>query len=268
MTDRFREWLRQVHSAGQSRRTAERNAGFLLPHLKPGMRVLDAGCGGGSITVGLADAVAPGEVVGIDVNERSVEAAGDLAKRKEASNVRFEVADVNELPFDDGSFDAVFSHALLQHVESPATAVRQMRRVVRPGGVIGIADADFGSAITHPSSPALERGAEIWRMMRPSPLVGRALCQLLVGAGCERVEGSYSGGGPANQNTVAANGEFWAQYFEAEPFIEHAEAEGWAIRGEMLAVAAAWREWSRTPGAFWASYWCQALGWAPHSGAR
>ena len=49
------------------RRTAARSAAFLLPHLRPGMRLLDFGCGPGSITVGLAGVVAPGEVVGVDI---------------------------------------------------------------------------------------------------------------------------------------------------------------------------------------------------------
>jgi ubiquinone/menaquinone biosynthesis C-methylase UbiE len=227
------------------------------------MRLLDAGCGGGSITVGLANAVAPGEVIGVDVDEESLETARQLAADKDVTNVRFEPGDVNALRLADASFDAVFSHALLQHVESPLAAVREMRRVLKPGGVIGIADADFGGAIAHPSLPAIERGTEIWVKLRPSPHVGRQLRDLLVEAGLERVDGWYQGGGPLNQNTAAMTGEFWADYFEAEPFIEHAVAQGWATREEMLEVSAAWREWSKAPGAFWATFWCQAVGWAP-----
>ena len=259
----FRDWLRAVHSTGQGRRTAAKNAAFFLPHLRAGIRLLDAGCGAGAITLGLAEAVAPGEVVGIDLSEESIAAARKLAAERGATNVKFEVADARGLPFEDGSFDVAFAHALLQHVESPLAVVREMRRVLRPGGVIGIADIDSGSSVTYPSNPALERSAEIWQLMRPSPLVGRELCSLLASAGFERVEGSYTGGGPVNQNTVALNGDFWARYFEAEPFIAHAEAEGWATRAECLEMLAAWREWSRTPGAFWGSPWFQALGWVP-----
>src|SRR5688572_17021804 len=110
----YRNWLRRVHGPGQARRTATVNAAFLLPHLAPGMSLLDAGCGAGSITLGLAEAVAPGEVVGIDVSAEGIDAARSLATARDITNACFEVADACALPFEDGSFDAVFSHALLQ----------------------------------------------------------------------------------------------------------------------------------------------------------
>jgi ubiquinone/menaquinone biosynthesis C-methylase UbiE len=188
-----------------------------------------------------------------------------LAADRGTANLRFAVADACVLPFRDASFDAVFSHALLQHVGSPLDAVREMKRVLRPGGVIGIADADFGGSLSYPSSHGIDRGGEVWQQMRPSPFVGRELCSLLASAGFSRIEGWFTGGGPANQNTAAANGQFWAAYFEAEPFIVQAAAMGWATREEMLEIAAAWREWAKTPGAYWAAFWCQALGWAPET---
>ena len=106
-------------------RTASSHAAFFLPHLKPGMRILDCGCGPGSITVGLAQAVAPGEAVGIDIGSSSLEAAAALASEQGVSNVRFEEADIYDLPFPDESFDAAFSHNVLAHLTDPLAAVME-----------------------------------------------------------------------------------------------------------------------------------------------
>jgi 2-polyprenyl-3-methyl-5-hydroxy-6-metoxy-1,4-benzoquinol methylase len=72
-----------------ARRVAATSAAFFLPHLRPGLRLLDCGCGPGSITFGLAEAVAPGEVVGFDVQPAQVERARALAAERGVPNVRF-----------------------------------------------------------------------------------------------------------------------------------------------------------------------------------
>jgi ubiquinone/menaquinone biosynthesis C-methylase UbiE len=80
-------------------RTAARQAAFFLPYLQSGMRLLDCGCGPGTITLGLAEVVAPGEVIGIDIGAAQIEDARLAAARREITNLRFEVASVYELPF-------------------------------------------------------------------------------------------------------------------------------------------------------------------------
>src|SRR5919202_1984497 len=87
-------------------RTAAADAAFFLPHLRRGARVLDVGCGPGSITVGLAEAVAPGEVIGVDAEPLQIERAEALAEGRALANLRFEVANAYELPYPDASFDA------------------------------------------------------------------------------------------------------------------------------------------------------------------
>ena len=155
ITDNYETWLREAHAPAHARRTAERNAAFLLPHLKPGMRLIDAGCGAGSITIGLAKAVAPGEAVGVDLSDVSIERARALADERGAGNCTFDIADASALPFEDATFDAAFAHAMLQHVEFPLDVLRELRRVLRPGGVIGVADADRDGWIMAPQPPAL-----------------------------------------------------------------------------------------------------------------
>jgi ubiquinone/menaquinone biosynthesis C-methylase UbiE len=80
-------------------RTADRQAAFVLPHLRPGMDLLDVGCGPGTITLGLAQAVAPGHVTGIDHDSVHVEAATALAAERGVNNVTFQTGDALSLPF-------------------------------------------------------------------------------------------------------------------------------------------------------------------------
>ncbi len=102
-----------------ARRSAQNSAAHLLPHLKSGQRLLDFGCGPGSISVGLATAVAPGELHGIDMEESQVMMARAAAKAGGHDNATFHVGDATALPFDDDYFDVAHCHAVLMHV--PAT---------------------------------------------------------------------------------------------------------------------------------------------------
>ena len=151
--------------ATMTARTAEREAAFFLPRLRPGMRLLDAGCGPGTITLGLVAAVAPGEVVGLDLSPAMVTQARALAADRRVANARFEVADLQALPFPDASFDAAFESAVLEHVPDPTRAVAELRRVLRPGGVIGLRDGDLGAGGVPVLEPAAPLVAEAYALL-------------------------------------------------------------------------------------------------------
>lgn len=265
-TTEYHQWLRRQHGPAHARRTAERNAAFLLPFLKPGMALLDAGCGPGSITIGLAGHVTPAGVTGIDISAESIGLARGLASDRGVTNVRFEVADVYALPFDDATFDAAFSHALLQHLSDPLAALREIRRVLKPGAVVGLADADLGSGVLYPSSPALDRAAEIAIRLREaeggSPLVGRRLRELLHDAGCPRNAAFVAADCDGAKETVERAAAWQSAYVEAPPFVARVTGLGIATEADLREIAAAWRTWGEQPGAFAARYWNQAVGWA------
>ena len=113
-------------------RTADTHAGFFMPQLMTGWSVLDAGCGPGTITLGLARRVAPGVVTGVDIEDSQVAESREQARR-EGLAVEFRKASVYDLPFPDHHFDAVFSHALLEHLADPNAALREFRRVLKAG---------------------------------------------------------------------------------------------------------------------------------------
>ena len=116
-------------------RTAENSAAYLLDHLVPGQRLLDLGCGPGTITLDLAGRVAPGEVVGIDRSAEVVAEAEAAARARGAANVSFAVGDGYALDHPDGSFDVVHAHQVLQHLSDPVAALREAHRVL--AGVVG-----------------------------------------------------------------------------------------------------------------------------------
>ncbi len=262
----YDQWLCSMHGGAHARRTAARNAAFLLPHLHPGMTLLDAGCGPGSITLGLAEALAPGAVTGIDANANVIATARALASERAITNVRFEAGDVCALPFEHARFDAAFMHAVLQHLSDPLAALREVRRVLKPGAVIGVADADlaYGHMI-YPTSPALDAALDLTVRLRiasgGTPNAGRRLRALLEDAGfvgtAASVVAECEGTSEATERTAA----FQAAYLDAPPFVAHVTPLGLATATELAAMAEAWRAWGRTPGAIWVRLWCYAVGW-------
>lgn len=124
-------------------RTAANSAAYLLGVLKPHMRILDVGCGPGTITADLAGLVPEGEVIGLDTGPEILEQARREAEGRGLGNVSFTTGDVHALDYPDASFCVVHAHQVLQHVGDPVGALREMRRVTKPGGIVAVRDSDF-----------------------------------------------------------------------------------------------------------------------------
>ena len=133
-------------------RTAENSAGYLLSSLRAGLDLLDVGCGPGTITVDLARRVAPGSTLGLDraprcSNKRRAHAA------TQGVTVELQAGDLYVLEFPDASFDVVHAHQVLQHLTDPVRALREMRRVLRPDGVLAARDRDYSCFSWAPRDP-------------------------------------------------------------------------------------------------------------------
>ena len=142
-------------------RTAENSAGYLLPHLSRGQRLLDVGCGPGTITVDLARRLAPGLVVGLDREDRPLREARAYAVGADPGNVTFQIGDLYRLPCLYDSFDVVHAHQVLQHLSDPVAALVEMQRVCRPGGCAA-RDADYTAMTWYPYDPRLDRWLELY----------------------------------------------------------------------------------------------------------
>ena len=242
-------------------RTAAQDAAFFLPYLRPGMLVLDVGSGPGSITVGLAEVVAPGEVVGVDMQQSQVERARVLAVERGLGNVRFEVSDAYRLPFPDRSFDAVFEHTVLFHLREPVRALVEMRRVVRPGGIVGVRDMDWGSVLFTPVTPLLERWfALVIRGLQHNgcdPFRARHHRRLLLEAGFVRTKATSS---TRNAGSLEETRDY-AAFMKTWP-LGTALAEGWVTQATVDAMLAEIDAWAERPDAFRTVTFCEVVGWA------
>jgi len=227
--------VRSVQSHGQ----------FFMPHLASGVSVLDCGCGPGSITVGIAALVAPGKVTGVDFGSSQIERARSRAANMRITNVDFQAADCYSLPFPDSSFDRVFSHALMEHLADPASAAKELFRVLKPGGVIGVCSPDWGGFVLAPPSAELseaisaytslqtKNGGDVW--------VGRKLGEYLRASGFEDIQMSaryecYS--------SLPLIGEYLALQLEKQ---------------NDLRSAATMREWSQVDGGMFAQCWVSCI---------
>ena len=244
-------------------RTADKEGAFFLPYLRPGMRVLDLGCGPGSITLGLAEKVAPGEVVGVDLQPLQVAQAQALSAARGITNVRFEVADVYRMPFPDGSFDAVFAHVVLMHLREPVRALAEIRRVLRPGGVVGVRDCDWGGRIHAPMTSLLEQWYALTVRIRQrnggDPFMGRQHRRLLLDAGFARTQASVSvwTAGTPEETRHCAN------FLKAslQGLAPTALAEGWMDQATMDTVSAEIDAWAARSDALYVDMYCEAIGW-------
>lgn len=228
-------------------RTVENSAAYLLPHLEAGMELLDVGCGPGTMTTGLARRVAPGRAVGVD-NAQDVLAD---ARENAADNLTYEHADVYALPYPDDSFDVVHAHQVLQHVTDPVAALREMRRVCRPGGIVAARDADYGGMRWHPDHPGLDTWLDLYRRVAKSngaePDAGRRLLAWAQRAGFTDIECGASAWCYATPEERSWWGGLWADRVRYSRFAEQAVTRGLATDDTLTAIARAWQDWIDAP---------------------
>jgi SAM-dependent methyltransferase len=230
-------------------RTAENSASYLLPYLRPGDRLLDVGAGPATITADLATLV--GEVVAVEVSEEAAQITRDGLGERGVTNVRVRIDDVHALGLADGEFDVVHAHQVLQHVADPVAALREMARVTRPGGVVGVRDSDYAAFAWYPRLPGLDHWLELYqaaaRANGGEPDAGRRLLAWAHAAGLEQVTATSSTWCFATPATRAWWGGMWAERITSSALAEQLVREGRATPAELEEVSQAWRAWAGDP---------------------
>jgi ubiquinone/menaquinone biosynthesis C-methylase UbiE len=228
-------------------RTGANSAAYLLPHLRPGMSLLDVGCGPGTLTADLARKVAPGRVIGIDISAEVVAQARAHARGAGVANVTFQVGDFRSTDLASASFDVVHAHQLLQHLRDPVGALRQMGRLARPGGIVAARDGDYSAMVWAPPDPRLDRWREIYlavtRRNGAEANAARWLPRWARSAGLVDAVYTTSTWTFATPHDRSWWSALWAERTTSSAFAHQAVEYGIATQAELEDAADGWRAW-------------------------
>jgi ubiquinone/menaquinone biosynthesis C-methylase UbiE len=228
-------------------RTAENSAAYLVEHLRAGDRLLDVGSGPGTLTLDLAGRVAPGRVTAV---EHTADAL-DLTRAEAAGagvEIDLVVADAHALDLPDAAFDVVHAHQVLQHVADPVQALREMRRVTRPGGLVAVRDSDYAAFAWYPRLPELDQWMALYqrcaRANGGEPDAGRYLLAWAHAAGFDDVTPSASTWCFATPPDREWWGGMWADRILNSAMARQAVDAGYATHADLLEISGAWQAWA------------------------
>lgn len=249
------------------RRSAQSHAADLLPLLRRGMRVLDFGCGTGSISVGLAEAVAPGELRGIDMEESQIAIATAAAKAGGHDNAFFQQGDAAALPFEDDEFDAAHCNAVLMHVPGTQAVLAEVKRVLKPGGLLSVRELNTPSSFIEPDFGQLAAAWTTFSGLLSAngghPGMGREIAGLLREDGWENVRANGSFELFRTADDRAFFHRFVSEWFFSEETVEAVTKHGLVPPEQLDAWRDALDRWRDHPGGLAGFAWGGAVASKP-----
>lgn len=253
-------------------RTVANSAAYLRPHLEPGQRILDVGCGPATITHEFAVIVGPdGYVHGIDSAPDVVDLARNSTSRSAAAGpVSFEVGNAEALEFPDNHFDVAHAHQVLQHLGNPIGALKEMKRVVRPGGLIAVRDADYDAMTWYPQPAGMDQWLNthqaVARLQGAEPNAGRRLLNWAHEAGLADITPSAGVWCFATPEDRQWWGGLQADRILHSDLARHALDATIATHDDLEAMSRGWREWASSDTAWFAVLHGEILARAPQTG--
>lgn len=233
---------------------AQTHAAHLLPHLRPGLKVLDVGCGPGTISVGLAEAVTPGELHGVDMEESQIALARMFAHEGGHSNAVFHLGDATALAFEDGIFDVVHCHNVLMHIPDTAAALGEVKRVLKTGGIISCREMICESSFTHPDLGIMKQSWEMFQDLLTAddghPQMGKEVYGHLLKSGFSDPRVSCSWDTYSTPDEVEFIYNFTNRWFLSPEVTEAAIKYGAGTARLAEAIRVGYDRWRYIPGAF------------------
>lgn len=248
-------------------RSAAQYADFVLPVIDRRAEVLDVGCGPGSITLGIAQAA--GHVTGIDVDDAEFADARAYAAHHGIDNVEFREGTIYDLAVPERSIDTCTLFSMLETLDDPLAGLAEVRRVLKPGGLIGASSIEYGGLILHgtdvvPLRRFYELRLALWEAQGDvHPSRGRELRGLLLAAGFAHVEASITYFAYGTEERVRAFGLGRAADCRDEWFVRGLIERGLAGQDEIDALEQVWIRWAEGPDSFAAFPWGRATALNP-----
>jgi ubiquinone/menaquinone biosynthesis C-methylase UbiE len=234
-------------------RTVENSCPHLVPYLNdPSLKILDVGCGPGTISVDLATRVPQGFVYAIDPSAEVIEKARKHAEEKDITNVRFEVGDIFKWDVIEGveeaGFDIVHAHQVLQHLQDPLGAMKRMKRLVKPGGILAVRDCNYSAMDWYPELPGMQKWKDVYLKvalgLKAHPNIGKYLHAVAMQAGFPRsdIEASVAAWTFSTPDEREFWCELWADRTLKSDYKQKALDGGHATEQDLEEISAAWRE--------------------------
>lgn len=247
-----------------AQRSAARHAAYLVPYLKPTMKLLDCGCGPGSITIDFADIIHQGDVIGIDIAESQLNLAKELANQRQCKNVSFLRGDIKSLPFPDHTFDVAHANGVLCQIKDPFIAISELKRVVKPDGIIAVREPDVATYLVYPDNPlileAMSLAAKALASMGGDFSIGRKLKKIFSQENFAFIEATascdtYGGIGMTIEDACKAMINDWKE----APWGKYVLEKNWASQERIEEFCYAFDKLSQDPGAFINLTWFEII---------
>lgn len=232
-------------------RTALNSCPYLIPHITPNARILDVGCGPGTITCDFGRLAPQGSAIGVDASADVLEGARKFASENGVQNVSFMVGDIYNLQFLDGSFDIAHVHQVLQHIADPVRGLRELRRVTKSGGIVACREVDYAATIWYPDIPGMAEWLDLYervaREQGGDPNIGRRLQAVAREAGFQRSDvvtsvGTWCFSTPEELEFWCG---MWADRVLNSDFRKNAIDGGHASEAELERSAACWKAFAK-----------------------
>ena len=251
--------------AAHAVRRASEAAAFVLPQLKSPMRVLDFGCGPGTITNDLAEHLLPdGSLVGIDSSYAVIEQARNAATEKNIANVEFEVNSIYETGYESSGFDAAYAHQVLQHLSEPVRALEEVKRVLKPGGICAVREVDWGASAIWPNDERLSKFFDVYSKVAErnggDAFAGRRLKQWFTDAGFSDLVVTTSTWTFAEGSGLKWWGDQWADRILSSDLAKRAVEYGIATDSDLKDISQGWLDWVQAEGAFFSFIQVEVVG--------